>query len=149
MIYILENPFYIGKVRDNMRESSATSTLRDPEEWIISDSFHEPIIDMDTWNIVQERREHSKKLMQRYEHPVSHTKHWLSGLGKCPVCGKSLSHKEGYPRKSTHGGSYISGEDVYKRQVLMISWSIPRNPSWRKLNDTVCSITSCCHLRIS
>lgn len=110
VIYILENPFYIGKVRYNMRESSATSTLRDPEEWIISDSFHEPIIDMDTWNIVQERREHSKKLMQRYEHPVSHTKHWLSGLVKCPVCGKSLSHKEGYPRKSTHGGSYISGE---------------------------------------
>ncbi len=110
VIYILENPFYIGKVRYNMRESSATSTLRDPEEWIISDSFHEPIIDMDTWNIVQERRERSKKLMQRYEHPVSHTKHWLSGLVKCPVCGKSLSHKEGYPRKAPNGSTYISGE---------------------------------------
>ena len=80
VIYILENPFYIGKVRYNMRESSATSTLRDPEEWIISDSHHPPIIDQNTWDIVQERRERSKKIMQRYEHPVSHTKHWLSGL---------------------------------------------------------------------
>ena len=65
VIYILENPFYIGKVRYNMRESSATSTLRDPDEWIIADSFHEPIIDMETWNIVQERRERSKKLAGR------------------------------------------------------------------------------------
>lgn len=110
VIYILENPFYIGKIRYNMRESSDTSTLRDPDEWIIVDSFHEPIIDMETWNIVQERRIRSKQLQRPYEHPVSHTKHWLSGLVKCPICGKSLSHKEGYPRKEANGKTYISGE---------------------------------------
>ena len=110
VIYILENPFYIGKIRYNMRESSDTSTLRDPAEWIIVDSFHEPIIDMETWNIVQERRARSKQLQRPYEHPVSHAKHWLSGLVKCPICGKSLSHKEGYPRTEANGKIYISGE---------------------------------------
>ena len=110
VIYILENPFYIGKIRYNMRESSDTSTLRDPSEWIIVDSFHEPIIDMETWNIVQERRARSKQLQRPYEHPVSHAKHWLSGLVKCPICGKSLSHKEGYPRTEANGKIYISGE---------------------------------------
>lgn len=110
VIYILENPFYIGKIRYNMRESSDSNTLRDPDEWIIVDSFHEPIIDMETWNIVQERRARSKQLQRPYEHPVSHTKHWLSGLVKCPICGKSLSHKEGYPRKENNGNIYISGE---------------------------------------
>lgn len=110
IIYMLDNPFYIGKIRYNMRVSSSTSTLRDPEEWIISDSYHEPIIDSDTWELVQNRRTRSKQLKRRYEHPVSHTKHWLSGMIKCPICGKSLSHKEGYPRHQPNGKSYISGE---------------------------------------
>ncbi len=110
IIYMLENPFYIGKIRYNMRVSSNNSALRDPGEWIISDSFHAPLIDEETWNLVQQRRDRSKKLMRRYEHPVSHTKHWLSGVIKCPVCGKSLSHKEGYPRPQPNGKSYISGE---------------------------------------
>lgn len=137
VIYILENPFYIGKVRYNMRESSATSTLRDPDEWIIADSFHEPIIDMETWNIVQERRERSKKLAGRYEHPVSHAKHWLSGLVKCPVCGKSLSHKEGYPRKSTNGTTYLSGEGFQCLGYMKGLHSGSQFISAKKLTDSV------------
>lgn len=106
--YILDNPFYIGKIRYNMRSSSGTSTLKDPSEWIIADSFHPPLIDNDTWEAAQLRRVQSKKAHEYNMHPVSHTKHWLSGLVKCPVCGKSLSHKEGYPtiRKGYH---YVSG----------------------------------------
>lgn len=120
-----------------MRESSATSTLRDPDEWIIADSFHEPIIDMETWNIVQERRERSKKLAGRYEHPVSHAKHWLSGLVKCPVCGKSLSHKEGYPRKSTNGTTYLSGEGFQCLGYMKGLHSGSQFISAKKLTDSV------------
>lgn len=109
VIYILENPFYVGKIRYNMRISSATSALRDKEEWIVSDSFHAPLIDTETWELVQARRERSKKMQRRYEHPVSHTKHWLSGMVKCSVCGKSLSHKEGYTRNPTGKNAYVSG----------------------------------------
>lgn len=139
VIYILENPFYIGKVRYNMRESSATSTLRDPEEWIVSDSYHSPIIDMDTWNIVQERRSRSKKLMQPHEHPVSHTKHWLSGLVKCPICGKSLSHKEGYPRKYPSGKTYVSGECFQCLGYMKGLHSESQSISAKKLTDAVIS----------
>ena len=51
-------------------------------------------------------------------------------------------------RKSTESTDRIRTGAAYIR-VLMISWSIPRNPSWRKSKSTACSITSCCHLSIS
>lgn len=104
--YILENPFYIGKIRWNRRENSGTSKYKDESEWIITDSHHEPIIDMATWDAAQERTAHLLQTRAQYAHPVSHTKHWLSGMVKCPICGKSLSYKHGYPVK---GSKSISG----------------------------------------
>lgn len=104
--YILENPFYIGKIRWNRRENSSTNKFKDESEWIISDSYHEPIIDNATWEAAQERTALLLHSREEYAHPVSHTKHWLSGMVKCPVCGKSLSYKHGYPVK---GSGYISG----------------------------------------
>ena len=97
--YILENPFYIGKIRWNRRQHSGTSKLKDKSEWIIADSYHEPIIDLDTWNAAQDRTALILHTREQYAHPVSHTKHWLSGMVKCPYCGKSLSYKHSYPRK--------------------------------------------------
>lgn len=97
--YILENPFYIGKIRWNRRANSGTNRLKDKSEWIIADSQHDPIIDMATWEAAQERTALLLETRAHYAHPVSHTKHWLSGIVKCSVCGKSLSHKEGYIQK--------------------------------------------------
>ena len=120
--YILDNPFYIGKVRWNRRESSGTSKYKDESEWIIADSFHEPIIDMDTWAAAQERLKKARLIHNAYSHPVSHGKHWLSGMVKCSICGKSLSFKAGtklrtgtngfqclgYRRGEHQGSQYIS-----------------------------------------
>ena len=103
--YILENPFYIGKVRWNRRAGSGTSRLKDKSEWIIADSQHEPIIDMVTWEAAQERTALLLETRAHYAHPVSHTKHWLSGMVKCSICGKSLSHKEGYIQKRSKSPS--------------------------------------------
>lgn len=99
--YILENPFYIGKVRWNRRASSADSELKDESEWIIADSHHEPLIDQETWDAAQKRTALLHETYTANRHPVSHTKHWLSGMVKCPYCGKSLSFKSGYPQKRT------------------------------------------------
>lgn len=94
--YILENPFYIGKIRWNRRESSHSNTLKSRSEWIITESHHEPIIDADTWQAAQNRIRKLVETHAKYAHPVSHTKHWLSGMVKCSICGKSLSYKPGY-----------------------------------------------------
>ena len=94
--YILENPFYIGKVRWNRRKSSGTSRLNDESEWIIADSHHDPLVDDDTWNLVQVKLAESKKIHSKYSHPVSNGRHWLSGMVKCSICGKTLTYKTGY-----------------------------------------------------
>lgn len=91
--YILTNPFYIGKIRWNRRTSSDGSKYKDESEWIIADSHHEPIISMDLWNAACEKNQLLLDIRSKYAHPVSHTKHWLSGIVKCSVCGKSLSFK--------------------------------------------------------
>lgn len=93
--YILGNPFYIGKIRWNRRASSGTSKLKDESEWIIADSHHVPIIDPEVFEAAQERTRATLASREKYAHPVSHGKHWLSGLVKCPICGKSLSFKAG------------------------------------------------------
>lgn len=93
--YILENPFYIGKIRWNRRTSSGNNTLKDESEWIIADSYHTPIIDPEMFETAQERTRTTLVSREKYAHPVSHGKHWLSGLVKCSICGKSLSIKIG------------------------------------------------------
>jgi len=94
--YILGNPFYIGKIRWNRRLSSNSNALKDESEWIIADSHHLAIIEPDVFEAAQERTRTILASREKYAHPVSHGKHWLSGLVKCSVCGKSLSFKSGY-----------------------------------------------------
>lgn len=127
--YILENPFYIGKIRWNRRAGSGRSNLKDKSEWIIADSHHDPIIDTDTWEKAQERIALTQKLHQTYAHPVSHGKHWLSGMVKCSLCGKSLSFKSGNKgrtngfqclgyRRGIHNGSQYISEKKLTAAVL-------------------------------
>lgn len=87
--YLLQNPFYIGKVRWNYYDRSA-GHYRDEEEVIIADGRHEPIIDMDTWERAQERL--AKVIHERKPRDVSTCKHWLSGILVCSSCGASLAH---------------------------------------------------------
>lgn len=60
---ILSNPIYIGKIRWNSRKTvkeykngKIVNTRPRSENYILCDGLHEPIIDMKTWNIVQEKR---------------------------------------------------------------------------------------------
>lgn len=91
--YILGNPFYVGKIRWNRRASSGNNALKDESEWIIADSHHQPIIEPEMFEAAQQRTKMILASREKYSHPVSHGKHWLSGLVKCSVCGKSLSIK--------------------------------------------------------
>lgn len=85
--YILENPFYMGKVRWN-RQHHETHTIKSKEEWIVSNGIHEPLISEDDFNSVQEQLIVRKRKRAR---PIGHTKHWLSSMIKCSNCGRSLA----------------------------------------------------------
>lgn len=118
--YILKNPFYIGKVRWNRAKHS--SHIENPEEEIIiADGVHEPIIDNDIFNLAQERL--NKETRPYKARDISSCKHWLSGLIKCSICGKSLVFQQPKGRvqnfqcyayaKGIHKGShYITAQNA-------------------------------------
>lgn len=85
--YILENPFYYGAVRWN-RQNHSNHTIKDKSEWIIADGKHEPLVDKDTWDEVQQ-------LIHLRSRPykaraAGSMRHWLGGIVKCSSCGASL-----------------------------------------------------------
>lgn len=60
---ILSNPIYIGKIRwdsrktvKEYRDGKIVNTRPRNENYTLCDGLHEAIIDMETWNIVQEKR---------------------------------------------------------------------------------------------
>lgn len=83
---ILDNPIYIGKIRWLQHENWDTQRRRgkNPNP-ICVDGQHEAIISDELWSIVQARRK-SKSFKQRQ----SHEPFLLSGLLRCPDCGKGM-----------------------------------------------------------
>ncbi len=107
--YILENPFYTGKIRWN-RQHHESHTIKDKSEWIISKGSHEPIISEEQFAAAQERIEKtSRKTGSR---PVSTKKHWLSGIVKCSSCGSSLfvGAKDKHGNAMFQCGGYLKGK---------------------------------------
>lgn len=86
--YILQNPSYTGKAVWN-RHSNADKSLKDKEEWIIAEGFHDGIISEEQFEKAKVRYESEYK--PRNQKPASTGKHWLSGLVKCSTCGRTLS----------------------------------------------------------
>ncbi len=86
--YILRNPAYIGKLRWN--PTGRTRRDFDNEHIILADSGHEPLIDQDTWDAVQERIRKQKALTKYHGRPTFDRKDWLSGIVRCAACGCTL-----------------------------------------------------------
>lgn len=93
---ILNNPVYIGKIRWNARPQQIStkdgkrikSRPRNPNVLII-DGLHQAIIDEETWNIVQSKRNLNTP-------PVPHNnvvKSALAGLVYCAKCGKPMQRR--------------------------------------------------------
>lgn len=60
-----------------------------PFYWIIADGMQEAIISKELFDAAQERLKKIYKPVGK--RPSSTYKHWLSGLLKCPVCGRTLT----------------------------------------------------------
>jgi DNA invertase Pin-like site-specific DNA recombinase len=86
--YILNNPVYIGKVRWTPH-GGMNNNFNHPD-MILRDSDHEPIIDIETWDKVQERMRENKELYRQFENKNSPISTWLKGLMKCGACGRSM-----------------------------------------------------------
>lgn len=102
--YIIQNPIYCGLIRWN-RTENATNNIKDKDEWIIVDGEHEAIISKELFNQAQERFRITYK--PTGTRPSSTYKHWLSGLLKCPDCGRTLTANTLYRRNGV-AYSYFS-----------------------------------------
>ncbi|SHJ92701.1 recombinase family protein [Paramaledivibacter caminithermalis] len=84
---IIRNPTYIGKIRFNKYiDWSGKRRKGKNEDYILADGQHEPIIDKELWDKVQEliqMKSFKPKRTYDGEYP-------LTGLLKCPVCGASM-----------------------------------------------------------
>lgn len=95
--YIIQNPTYCGMIRWN-RQINETKEIRPESEWIVTEGKHPAIISKDLFNQAQER--FRSEYTPRGARPSSSHKHWLSGLVKCPACGRTMVGKHLRPNKS-------------------------------------------------
>lgn len=88
---VLDNPVYCGKIcfnrRTNRKDHDGKIIKYDPDHALTVKGKQEPIVSEEVWNRTQEKR---KKIAAAKEKKHFHV-YMLSGLLRCPVCGKSLT----------------------------------------------------------
>lgn len=99
--YIVQNPTYCGMIRWNRTENE-TNRIKSKDEWIVVEGKHEAIISKEMFDAAQERFHSTYK--PRGARPSSTYRHWLSGLLKCPSCGRTMVVKSMY--KKSDGSNY-------------------------------------------
>lgn len=99
VVDILENPSYLGHTVNfkyvKKSHKSKKKTRVSKENWLIFENTHEPIIDKETFDIVQKIRQGKRRI------DSTGVVHMLSGMLYCSDCGKKLyinrSKKEHLP----------------------------------------------------
>jgi len=92
VLQIASNQAYIGNMVQGKRQvvsfKSKKRRTTDPEDWIIVENTHEPIIDRELWNDVQKKHkegEHFHTPSAKREVSI------FAGLVKCADCGSTMS----------------------------------------------------------
>lgn len=112
--YILNNPVYIGKAR--WTPTGRTRRDFNNPDSIIKDSQHEAIIDIETWNKVQERIKENKEIYRKYENTNTAIKTWLKGVVRCSECGSTLI---AYQNKYMQCSGYLRGKCKQSAHILI------------------------------
>lgn len=107
--YILENPVYCGLIRWNYAtQKDGGRKLKDSSEWIISKGEHEPIINEDLYNQVQEMITGKANYFSDRKPISTEYKHWLGGLLRCSCCKTTLTYSA-YSKSSLGPNSKYTG----------------------------------------
>ncbi|MDE7390763.1 MAG: recombinase family protein [Lachnospiraceae bacterium] len=103
--YILNNPVYVGKIR--WTPTGRTRRDFDNPDTMVIDGKHEPLIDIETWNAVQQRLSEMPKTKYMREKSPNEP-FMLQGLVRCSNCGATLC--QAVKGKSLQCYSYAHGK---------------------------------------
>ena len=108
VIQMLTNQAYIGNMVQGKRQviSFKTKKLRviEPENWIVVEGTHEPIIDRETWDRVQKRIEGPGHHVQRKR--ADKTLSLFAGVLHCADCGTTLAYTTKSRKDGPPAGAY-------------------------------------------
>ena len=103
--YILDKQEYMGHtvLGKTICENFKTKKRRKarPDELIIFENTHEPIINAETWHLVQKLRRRTRRKLANGSYS-----HRLSGLVYCADCGKRLSYSSPQSQHRPDGKTY-------------------------------------------
>lgn len=102
--YIVQNPTYCGMIRWNRTENE-TNRIKSADEWIVTKGKHEPIISKELFE--QAQAIHQQTYRPKGVRPSATYKHWLSGIVKCPACGRTMIAKSFCEKRSGKSYSYF------------------------------------------
>lgn len=95
LAHILTNPVYIGKIKYTDRATTKkvvngniVRVKNENKNIIYVDGLHEPLIDLDTWNKVQNIRKNNLINRSKVDYNL---KNPMASILKCGICGKTLS----------------------------------------------------------
>lgn len=93
--HILTNPVYIGKIKytdkattKKVIDGNIVRVKNENKNIIYVDGLHEPIIDLNTWNKVQNTRKNNLISRTKVDYSL---KNPMASILKCSICGRSLS----------------------------------------------------------
>lgn len=89
IMYMLNNPVYIGKIRWSTEGRAASKRDYDNENIIIVDGQHEAIISPELWEQAQSKLAETKKMYGSYQRSEQSVEWMLKGLMRCE-CGATL-----------------------------------------------------------
>ena len=92
--YILNNPVYKGYVRWTPAGKTLSNRIYDSKDTIMVKSNHEPIIEEELFNKINEKLVTDRARRKSGDRPAETKKHYLSGILKCGSCGSTLSYSK-------------------------------------------------------
>ncbi|WP_409966994.1 recombinase family protein [Bengtsoniella intestinalis] len=108
---ILEDEVYLGHTislkHTSVSYKNKKQILRPESEQMRTENTHEPLVDLETWNIVQEIRKRKRRRNNMQEQNI------YSGLIVCKDCGKPLVLHRAHTMKASQN-NFMCG--TYKRQ---------------------------------